>query len=133
KMVLTPTYHVFRMYNGHHGATLLESSCDNVTAGSDGAEIPAITHSASMDENGNVLITIANCSLENEYELDISLGGFKPSNLSAEILTGDVHAHNTFDAPEAVKPTAFDNIQLEVGNVRLTIPPCSVFAITLTK
>lgn len=133
KMVLTPTYHVFRMFNGHHGATLLDSRIDNVTAGVNGAKIPAVTHSASMDENGNVLITAANCSLENEYELDISLGEFKASAVSADILTGDVHAHNTFDAPEAVKPAAFDNVQLDGNNVRLTLPACSVVAITLTK
>ena len=39
--------------------------------------------------------------------------------------------HNTFDAPEMVKPKDFANISLTQEGLTLEIPPVSVIGITL--
>ena len=48
----------------------------------------------------------------------------------ARILTGDIHAKNEFDAPDTVKPAAFDEVAVETAaggtEVRYTLPPCAV-------
>ena len=60
KMVLTPTYHVFRMFRVHQEAKLLnlDLRCEDYTFGN--KKIPAISASASVDKDGKVHISLAN-------------------------------------------------------------------------
>ena len=60
KMVLTPTYHVFRMFSVHQDARLLniDLRCEDYTYGE--KKIPAVSASASVDNDGKVHISLAN-------------------------------------------------------------------------
>ena len=53
------------------------------------------------------------------------------TKVSAEILTNEMHAMNTFEAPETVKPAVFEDITAEPGRLTFTIPACSVMSITV--
>ena len=48
------------------------------------------------------------------------------------ILTGEMHEHNTFDNPEQVKCTSFDDVKLADDGLKLTLPKCSVLHLTVT-
>jgi alpha-N-arabinofuranosidase len=49
------------------------------------------------------------------------------------ILTSDeLDAHNTFDAPDRIKPASFDEVSLEKGMLNARIPPRSVIILRLT-
>ena len=87
----------------------------------------------SVNKNGDMLVTVANCSLDEEYALDISTGSFEAASVNAEILSGDVHSFNSFDEPEKVRPVKFDGCKLDGNKLSFTIPACSVMSVKLKK
>ena len=97
-MVLTPTYYVFKMYREHQDAELLESRLENAQTGMDGCKIPVVSHSASVNKNGDVLVTFSNCSLDEDYEIEINGAGAR--SVSGEILTAEIHANEIFEEAE---------------------------------
>ena len=52
--------------------------------------------------------------------------GAQVSKVKGEIVTGEMHAKNTFDEPEEVKVEVFDKAELTDSGLKLTIPKCSV-------
>lgn len=127
KMIKTPTFHVFNMYNCHHDATLLGSFMENVKEN----DIPTLSHTASLSPDGSVNLTLSNCSLDMAQELDLMLVNHDVKEISGRILTGEIHSHNTFDAPETVVPTEYTGAKLENGRVTLTVPPASVISLKI--
>ena len=78
KMVLTPTYHVFEMYNVHQDATFLPSDLQctykNVR---DNRVVPMISTSASRDKEGRIHLSLSNIDLEESAEVTVNLGRFR--------------------------------------------------------
>ena len=133
QMLLTPTYHVFEMYVPHHDATQLPCYIDVGTLGEGDTQVPAISASASRAEDGRVHVTMTNLSAEFAVNVEVALHGLDASSCDARILTGDaMNSHNTFDAPETVKPQAFDGVSLATGSAIVAIPARSVVAFTTT-
>ncbi len=133
KMLLTPTYHVFRMFNGHQDAVAVPVSfaCDTLQAPS-GRLYPTLSVSASRTKEGKLLITLANPCLDKPQTVVLTLDAFRPKTVSGEILqAADVRAHNTFDKPRQVEPKAFSGAKISGHTVTLTLPPASVVAVTL--
>ena len=129
KMVLTPTYHVFDLYTGHHNGELVYSSCEDVRTGPDGV-LPLISESASVKDDV-MTITIANCSLDEEASVNIDVNGFFFREGKARILSSpSVHDHNDFDNPEKVVIKDHE-IKIDGKYVNVTLPPFSVVALTL--
>ena len=60
--------------------------------------------------------------------MEISLfgEGKKPESAVVTILGGDPHGHNTFDAPDAVKPMDPVTLQAADGKVTVKLPKASV-------
>ncbi len=125
KMIKTPTYHIFDMWKNHQGGELVYSYTENEEING----VPAVSQSVSV-KDGQMTITISNCSLSEDYEIDFDICGYKPSSAKASILTGEVHAHNTFEAPENVK-TAEYNVEITENGVKAVIPACSAVSICL--
>lgn len=130
KMVLTPTYHVFDMYQKHQEAELVESSLETVKIGEGEDQIPNLTESVS-EKDGKVFITLANLSLKDSYELETILTDYQAKSVSAQILTGTMTAHNTFDDPNEVEVKEFKDIKLSDNTLQFKIPACSVLSIEL--
>ncbi|MBR3064266.1 MAG: alpha-N-arabinofuranosidase [Bacteroidales bacterium] len=133
KMLLTPTYHVFRMFNGHQDAVAVPVSftCDTLQAPS-GRLYSTLSVSASRTKEGKLLITLANPCLDKPQTVVLTLDALRPKTVSGEILqAADVRAHNTFDKPRQVEPKAFSGAKIAGSTVTLTLPPASVVAVTL--
>jgi alpha-N-arabinofuranosidase len=75
KMLLTPTYHVFDMYQGHHDATFLpvDVRTDNTTLGSE--SLPAVSASASRDAQGRVHLSRVNLDPKAAAAVDAHIDG----------------------------------------------------------
>jgi alpha-N-arabinofuranosidase len=74
KMILTPTYHVMKMYNVHQDATLLPLDLTgDTTYELDGQKLPAISGSASMNEEGVVHISLVNIDASKSNEVKVNL------------------------------------------------------------
>ncbi len=134
KMVLTPTYHVFKMYNVHQDATLLPSKliCEDYKLGDD--KIPAISSTSSVDKSGKIHLTISNLNPMKEIKLEVNLSGkgFAKIN-SGTILTAPAfNSVNTFEKPGIVAPATFKNAKkLSDNKLEVVIPGKSVVALEL--
>ncbi|MBR1743598.1 MAG: alpha-N-arabinofuranosidase [Lachnospiraceae bacterium] len=135
KMVKTPTYHVFHMYRHHQGAELLESTVSGVEeTGAEEWKVPEITESCSLDADGVITVTLNNLSMAEEKSLDIVLAGGEGFEVSeANIVMGEMHAYNTFEAPETVTEQSFVGYEGTGEGIRVTLPACSVVELRLKK
>nr|MDT0252758.1 alpha-L-arabinofuranosidase C-terminal domain-containing protein [Endozoicomonas sp.] len=114
QMIKTPTFHAFKMYRGHHNATLLESSLAGIReiGGNDEFKVKELFESVSQADDGSYTITLNNVSLAESHELSIAFEDFKPGSVDACILAGELNAHNTFDAPEVVSTAEFKDFSI---------------------
>ena len=131
KMVKTPTYYVFKMFAAHQGATLLQSSMDYDSIGLQGHEIPDVTESSSMAEDGSITVTLNNLSLTDEKEVEIRLAGEKIAAVSGEVLSGELRVCNDFDEGGRICPKAFNAYTLKDGVLTVKLPKTSVTALRL--
>lgn len=132
KMVLTPTYHVFRMYRAHQGATLLPVELSAPAYGLGGASVPSLSASASRDAEGRMHLSVVNLDPNRAAEVTTTLGGRAVKSVAGEVLTAPaVNAMNTFDRPDAVRPAPFTGHKLQGSQLVLNIPAKSVVVLEL--
>jgi len=130
KMLLTPTYHVFEMYKVHHDATLLPAKVNCGNYAMEGRDLPELSVSASKDKNGLVHISLVNIDPSKKINLLIDLRGGTYSGVTGRILTSAaLNAHNTFEAPETVKPEEFRDARLKNNIISLDMPPKSIIVL----
>ncbi len=125
-LIKTPTYHVFDLYKEHQDGEAVYCYNDFLP---EADNLPMVTSSASVKE-GKLTITITNASLTDSLDISCSVAGLSCKKANARILTGDVHAHNTFDAPGKVA-IASHPVTLTEDSLSLSLPTCSVVSITL--
>ena len=89
EIIVTPTYHVFEMYNVHQGATFLPSDliCPGYVHA--GQEVPTLVASSSKDKAGTVHISICNLNPNKDTTLQCQLEGMTPASVSGRVLTAD--------------------------------------------
>jgi alpha-N-arabinofuranosidase len=134
KMVLTPTYHIFRMFRVHQGARLINTDLRCEDYEFSGKKIPALTSSASVDNEGRMHISLANINPNKEIVLTCPIIGDTFKNVSGEILTsGEMSAFNSFEKPETIKPASFNGFKMKDGILTVTMPPKSVVVLELKK
>ena len=130
KIVKTPTYYVFEMYKRHQNATLVDCFLDVPVKECEGYTIPLVSSSASVNETGELTITLANASLEDEISCAVSVtGGYNA--VTGTILTGKMDDFNSFEKDDVVVPSAFQGAQLADGELCAVLPPCSVVTLVL--
>lgn len=127
KLLLTPTYHVFRMYRDHQDAAQLETYAETSLLNTAEEPVPDLHVSASRSADGTLLLTAANLCADEARPVDVLLSGLKAAGVEAEVLAGVPAAHNTFDAPGAVAPAPLE-ARLTATGFAATLPPCSVAA-----
>lgn len=127
KLVKTPTYHVFDMYKVHHDADAVDVYCESDLYQFENESIPQVTVSASRNAEGQLHISLCNLDPQNAAEIDCDLRGMDAVFVSGTILTADVmNDHNTFDEPDKVAPSAFDEAVLNQNKLSVKLPPMSV-------
>ena len=133
KIVKTPTYHVFNMYKHHQDGELVQSTLETQKIGlEENHMVPNLHESVSYGKDGKVHLTLVNLSATEGYEVDTVLVDSKVGEAVGTILTNEIKAHNTFDAPNTVHTEEFTDFTIADGNVKLTIPPCSVLHLEMT-
>lgn len=135
KMIKTPTYHVMHMYRHHQGAKLLESSVTGIDEiGTDEWKVPKVTESVSKDKDGIITITLNNLSIESAEDVEVQLANGVYKVVEARIVTNsDMHAHNTFEAPEEVTEKDFNDYEVKGENILVKLPVNSVVEMRLQK
>lgn len=133
EMVLTPTYHVFRMYVPHQGAEELplyfktESVRDRYNE-----PVDLLTATASRAEDGTITLSMANVDLERPCRVTVALDDDRRYDVSGELLTAEnINDHNTFENPDCVHPVDFDGFEAARGSITVTVPAKSIVSLTL--
>ncbi|MDR0938064.1 MAG: alpha-N-arabinofuranosidase [Mediterranea sp.] len=133
-MVLTPTYHVFRMYKVHQDATYLpiDLQCEKREV-RDGRVVPMVSATASKSKEGIVHISLSNIDAENAQEITINLGAdLKATTASGEMLTAkNLEDHNTFERPDVVKPVPFKETKINKGVLKVKLPAKSIVTLVV--
>jgi alpha-N-arabinofuranosidase len=134
KMVLTPTYWVFKMFRVHQEARLLniDLSCEDYVF--EKKSIPAISASASIDKNDKIHISLANLNPGKSITVTCPLIGDSYKKITGEVLTGSaMNSFNSFENPEVVKPAVFSGYSLKDGILSITMPSKSVVVLEISK
>ena len=124
KMVLTPTYHVFDMYQAFMGATSYPATTDSsdYVAG-----VPIVDIAAARGKDGKTYLALVNTDPAKPAHLLTNLTGAA----HGRILTGPAtDSHNSFDAPNAVHPVSFSG-NSDGGRLSFDLPPRSVAVVSL--
>jgi alpha-L-arabinofuranosidase len=141
RCITTPTYHVFALYAAHRGgqAVTVRSDADVITDGGAAADhcnrcyldeaapgLRRVTGSASVHDD-RVVVTLVNSSVDTPVDVALDLGVMDISTLTSTTLaTDDVHAHNTFDAPDVVRPRDEQTLQFAGAEATVTLAAGSV-------
>ena len=133
KILLTPTYYVFKMFKAHHDSKLLKTttiSCD-YKCGNEG--IPEVNVSASLDKDGKIHATLVNLHPNKAVATDVVLNGMKIKQIKGEVLTSQLYTdYNSFDKPNKISVASFDKFKKDGDNViTVKMPPLSVVALEI--
>jgi len=132
KLILTPTYHVMEMYKVHQDALLLPLTIKSGEFISGNEKLPAVSASASKDKKGTTHISLVNIDIKKTQDVSIDISGISQKSISGRMLTSSkVQDHNTFEQPEKIKPSAFNQFSQTGNIIKLKIPPCSVIVLEL--
>ena len=132
KMVLTPTYYVFKMYIPHQGATPIPLDVTTVRKDvRDGRSVDMLQATASR-KDGKITVSLSNVDLDKEMEVTIALGNeSKAKNISGNILTaGSIDDYNDFDKPEKVTLKPFSGAKAAKGSIKVKLPAKSIVTLT---
>jgi alpha-L-arabinofuranosidase len=135
KFTVTPVFHVFDMYAAHQGAKAVraEFSSPDVRYMRDGkpASFWGLKGSASLKEK-TLTMTVVNPDVAEPRETEISIRPGNVASVAATVLAeADMHAHNTFEHPDAVQPKAV-TASGSGSTFHFTFPPASVTKLTIT-
>ena len=126
KLVLTPTYHAFRMYVPFQDAAFVPVAFDAGTYAHGGVTLPRIDAIAARDGSGTLWVALTNIDPNRPADLAVRVPGTGARAASGETLTAaTVDAVNTFEAPAAVTPKPF-SATVQGDRIMLTLEPKSV-------
>jgi alpha-N-arabinofuranosidase len=134
KFCITPIGHVFDIYSAHQRGQSLRTvfSAPDVTYDRDGkpASFWGLKGSASLHEK-ELVVTVVNPHVTQAREAEVGIRGASVKSGSVTTLSHtDIHAHNSFDQQEVVKPQT-KSLDIK-GPVRFTFPAASVSKLTLS-
>ena len=89
-------------------------------------QVPNLTESVSVAEDGAVHITLTNLSLDKDYEIRTILTDYQVNEVKGEIVHGEMHEMNTFETPNQVRVKEFNEVEKTAEGIKFTIPKCSV-------
>jgi alpha-N-arabinofuranosidase len=132
KMLLTPTYYVYKMYVPFQDASFLPVTFDSGTYTEGSVALPRVDAVAARDTAGKVWLEITNLDPEKPVDLSAEIAGVTVKAAKGETLSASaVNSVNTFEAPNTVAPKGIA-ASVKGGRLALTVPPKSVTVISLT-
>ncbi len=132
-MLLTPTYHVFRMFKDHQGNTLLGSHITTDMSGTENDSLPTLIESASEDADGVIYSTVVNTNAEESRQIKCQIADTAVKSVRAEILTGAIDDYNSFDNKDKVRTAAFTDFETTADGFVAEVPACSIVKFVIEK
>jgi len=104
KMLLTPTYHVFDMYQAFMGAAPYPAKVSGPDYVQGDSRIPMVDVSAARGADGKLILSIVNTDPGHAVQVVTNLTGTAHGRILSAFA---MDAHNTFDKPNMVRPLPF--------------------------
>lgn len=137
RMVLTPTYYVFKQYKVHQDAVFLPVSveCEEMEVKGDNrrfeGRLPILSATASRDGQGRVHLSLTNISIDKEQTVKVCLEGIDARSADGVILTSPaIDDLNTFDHPDKVRERPFGEVKVKKGIMEVKLPKNSIVTLT---
>ena len=133
KMLLTPTYHIFKMYKVHQEANLLESSV-SVNDYKYGTEsIPGVNVSASKGKDGKIHVSVVNLNPNKAVPASVILNGYNAKQIKGEILASASYAdYNSFNKPDKIATKEYKEFKKESDSkITMKLPPLSIVTLEI--
>jgi alpha-N-arabinofuranosidase len=132
KMVLTPTYHVFKMYVPFQDATFIPVTFKAGTYTNGDITLPRVDAIAAKDTSGKFWLELTNIDPNKAVEIEVSLSGINANSATGETLTADkVDTVNTFEAPNKVTPKPI-SVKVQGGKLTIKLDPKSVTVVSIS-
>jgi alpha-N-arabinofuranosidase len=120
------------MYKVHQDATYLPINLECGEYRYDERGIPAVTATASCDDTGRIHISICNINPNEGTPVRCEIRGANFKKVSGSILTAPkMNTHNTFDNPDTLKPTGFEDIKWKGNELVVEMPSKSIVVLEL--
>lgn len=127
KMLLTPTYHIFDMYQPFMEATPFPATVQGPQYSFDGQTMPMVDVSVARGKDGKLYLALVNTDPHRPAHVVTNLDGTG----RGRILTGPaMDTHNTFAAPDTIHPVAFTGTS-QNGKAVFDLPARSVAVVSL--
>lgn len=131
RMVLTPTYHVHRLYLPFQDAQRLEASFTAGIYRTGDITLPQVDGIAARGKDGKVWLAVTNLDAVRSVDLRADVKGVTASSAIGELLTAPaVDSGNTFDKPDLVTPQPV-RYSAQGGRLMFRLPPHSVTVLRL--
>jgi alpha-N-arabinofuranosidase len=122
RMVRTPTYHVFDMYQPFRGAVPLEVSVTDNAHSEKSVSWPMVDGFAARGVDGRVHLSLVNLDPKKAADVLVNV----PGRAYGQLLTGPaLDSHNSFEQPDAVHPVALPGVAAR-GYTRFHLPARSI-------
>jgi alpha-N-arabinofuranosidase len=133
RMVLTPTYYVFKLYAPFQDSTFVPIAFDPGTYVHGDITLPRLDAIAAKDANGKLWLAITNLDPNQSVEVEASVAGITAKSASGETLAGPkVDSINSFEAPSTVVPKAISP-KVQGGKLTLKLEPKSVTVVSVEQ
>ncbi len=133
KMVLTPTYYVFKMYLPFQDATFVPVTFDAGTYMHDNISLPRVDAIAAKGKDGKLWLEVTNVDPNEPVEIELNLAGITAESAAGETLSAPkVDSVNSFDAPNTVVPKPI-SAKVQGGKLTLKLEPKSVTVVSVEQ
>jgi len=131
KMVLTPTYHVHKMYLPMQDAVHVPVEFDADEYAHGDITLPGVDAVAFRDTGGKLWLSLVNLDPSSAKEVAVDVSGLNVRRAEGEVLTGpNVNSINTYDNPATVEPRPIAG-PVRAGKVTVDLPAKSVAVLAL--
>ena len=133
KMLLTPTYHVFKMYVPFQDSTFVPVSFEAGTYTHGDISLPRVDAIAAQGKDGKFWLEVTNIDPNRPVEIELRLAGISAKSVAGETLTAPkVDSVNTFEAPDTIVPKPI-SAKAQGGKLTLKLEPKSVTVLTVEQ
>ncbi|MCK4346285.1 MAG: alpha-N-arabinofuranosidase [Bacteroidales bacterium] len=132
KIVLTPSYYVFRMFKVHQDATMIPLTLKCEDYRFEEKKVTALSASASRKEDGTIHLSLTNLNPNKPIDLKCEIRGSKVFKVDGEILTApNMNDYNDFGQKEEVYPVEFKGAKLNGETLMIHLPAKSIVVLEL--
>ena len=133
KMVLTPSYYIYKMYVPFQDATFVPVTLNAGSYTHGDVSLPRVDAVGARDASGKLWLAITNLDPNQSVEIETTLTGSTGKSAVGETLTAPkVDSVNTFDAPNTVVPRRVST-SIQAGRLTLKLEPKSVTVISVEQ